>query len=163
MKKVFLLLFAFLFAVVATAADDGNYHYDYDRFTKTSSHFWRDSPKVIDTGDGISGLNISFGVIKSPDETLFHAMFIFYPVIGERYNFSECGDIYWLVDGAILTPDLSANIDGEEIGSGKDVLVSTFKKTTYQKFLNAKVVEYRICNNEFVLSDKQRQGIENLF
>lgn len=162
MKKYMVLSLLLLSSIAFADITDDNYKHDYDRFTQTHNYFWKSDAKFVDTSDGIYTMKVGFAIEKSPTESNFSNVFMFKHVAGEAYDFTDCSND-WLVDGKILKPLDQAGIGGDEIDDEASILYNKFSEEQFKSIMQAKVAEYRICNNEFIVDKEQLAGLKHIY
>lgn len=168
MFKKLILCATLLFAPLVVMADDvveedGNYRHTYDRFTKTNSYGWR-SP-YLEIGDDIviAHLIETALIIHEPKETSFMLTLIFRHTddTGD-YDFSECGDVDWLVDNQVIEPK-QIQMSNTELHIDGDILHSFMSEADYKTIMKSKKTEYRVCGNEFKLDNDTKQGMKRAY
>lgn len=162
MKKYVALSLLLLSSIAFADITDDNYKHDYDRFTQTNSYFWKSKPKPVDTSDGIYAMIVGFVIEKSPEDNNFSNIFMFKHITGETYDFADCSND-WLVDGKILKPLEQVGIDDDELNDENSVLYNKFSEEQFKSIMQAKVAEYRICDNEFVVDEEQIAGLKHIY
>lgn len=171
MLKKLVLCTALFFTSLTAMADnvveeDGNYRHAYDRFTKTHTYSWRSDYQEIGENDVvIAHLIENPMIINSPQENSFIFTIIFRHTddTGD-YDFSECGDVDWLVDNKVIIPTNQAQLSATETGMSGDNLFSVLSETDFKAIMNSKKAEYRVClTNEFELDADTKKGMRRTY
>lgn len=171
MLKKLAICAALLFVPLMAMADDmveedGNYHHSYDRFTKTHTYSWRsDYQEIGSDGKVIAHLIENPIIINNPEENSFIFTIIFrHTDDTDDYDFSECGDVNWLVDNKIIIPTNQAQLSTTETGMSGDNLFNVLNESDFKTIMNSKKAEYRVClTNEFELDADTKKGMRRIY
>lgn len=146
--------------------EDGNYLHIYDRFTKTHTYSWRSDYQEIDSDSKVIAHLIENPIIiDNPKENSFIFNIIFrHTDDTDDYDFSECGDVNWLVDNKIIIPVNQLQLSATETGTSGDNLFNILNENDFKTIMNSKKAEYRVClTNEFELDADTKKGMRRTY
>ena len=106
-----------------------------------------------------------FHVIGQPEGNGFSRRGLFMFLIGSQgdaWNYDTCHSVNWVIDG---TPMASGETNWEGKPLDGAVMETIFQMADYsdlEKMSGARSIEYRVCNDAFVLTDSDIAGIRSV-
>jgi len=129
---------------------------EVDRFTGQHEVSW------LRVGQG-SGLYANF-VARADKSGSFKGST---PVIlltryGRSWKYLKCHDTFWLADGKRVAT-LDTRHDGSVYSGGvNETIISQFSYEQFQTLAAAQNVEYKVCNDEFMLYPAEMEGLKQV-
>lgn len=79
---------------------------------------------------------------------------------GREWKYLKCNGTHWLADGARV-PTIEVKHDGSVMTGGViEHIANRFTYADFQRLAAAKSVEYKVCNDEFILYPSEIEGLK---
>lgn len=138
---------------------------EIDRFTGEKKIHWI---KNYYDGDGYAtNQKIDKGFfITIPKNAKDGTFFIATSKAFREHEWLRCHTINWLADGQMLKPisvKHESDIKKKPYVHVYETVFSAFTERDFNKIANSKIVEFKICNDEYSFTDEERNALQKVY
>lgn len=148
-----------LFAVFCGAAFAGQLTDQVDRFEQKRELKWESSIRSDNPAQMATNATVFFAKDSSPLNGLVYLYGSF-----ESPRYASCHSVKWLADGVPVSPSSNLYRGSPRKGSDRtiEIVTSVFSVAQLREIAHAKLVEYKVCNDEGKVAEEDLAGLREL-